>query len=543
MTVRGATDRFDRWAGVCTSDTLGEWRFPGNTGGRRLIVCPSHTGAACEPSGPLCQTAGMEWPQTLTVVYLVATLALRIVALGVVPEGRRPGSSMAWLMLILLLPEVGFPLYLLIGSPYVKGRRKLIQDAANEVIAVHSEGLPQVPQAANPDPALRSLIAMNHLLTGLPCVSGQHLGTYDTAEGLYAAMAAAVDQAEDFCHVEFYVMAWDDTTDVFFRSLESAVGRGVKVRLLMDHLGSCQYPGWRQFLRRMTRAGIDWHLMMPLQPLRGRWRRPDLRNHRKMLIIDGRVGFVGSHNLIDPAYGRKKNVRIGRRWLDLSIKLAGQVVNQLEAVFATDWFAETGEMLDVPAPLSEIATLGGSNNALQLVPSGPGFPTEPNRNQFVQLMHQATRTLTITSPYFVPDESLLTAIIGAAYRGVEVELFVGEQADQFLVGHAQRSYYTALLEAGVRILLYPAPTVLHAKYCTIDGKVAVLGSSNMDFRSFALNYETMLLTFGGDLTQALLDNDAAYRAVSRELTLEEWAGQPWFSRYVDNVCRLASAVV
>ena len=485
----------------------------------------------------------MEWQQTLTGVYLVVTLALRVIALGVVPEGRRPSSSMSWLMLILLVPEIGFPLYLLIGSPYVRGRRKLIQHGANEVIAAHSQGLPLVPSAAGPSPALHSLIAMNHRLTGLPCVSGQHLGTYDTAEGLYQAMAAAVDQAEDFCHVEYYIMAWDDATDVFFASLVAAVERGVKVRLLLDHLGSRAYPGWKQFQKRMTAAGIDWHLMMPLLPLRGRWRRPDLRNHRKMLIIDGKVGFIGSHNVIDPSYGSQKNVRIGREWLDLSIKLDGQVVNQLEAVFATDWFTETGERLEVPEPVSDKETLGGANNALQLVPSGPGFPTEPNRNQFVQLMHQATSTLTVTSPYFVPDESLLTAIIGAAYRGVEVELFVGEQADQFLVGHAQRSYYTALLEAGVKIMLYPAPTVLHAKYCTIDGAVGVLGSSNMDFRSFALNYETMLLTFGGDLTQMLLDNDAAYRGVSRELTLAEWAGQPWYSRYVNNVCRLTSAVM
>ena len=180
----------------------------------------------------------MEWQQTLTGVYLVVTLALRVIALGVVPEGRRPSSSMSWLMLILLVPEIGFPLYLLIGSPYVRGRRKLIQHGANEVIAAHSQGLPLVPSAAGPSPALHSLIAMNHRLTGLPCVSGQHLGTYDTAEGLYQAMAAAVYQAEDFCHVEYYIMAWDDATDVFFASLVAAVERGVKVRLLLDHLRS-----------------------------------------------------------------------------------------------------------------------------------------------------------------------------------------------------------------------------------------------------------------------------------------------------------------
>ena len=158
-------------------------------------------------------------------------------------------------------------------------------------------------------------------------------------------MAAAVDQAEDFCHVEYYIMAWDDATDVFFASLVAAVERGVKVRLLLDHLGSRAYPGWKQFQKRMTAAGIDWHLMMPLLPLRGRWRRPDLRNHRKMLIIDGKVGFIGSHNVIDPSYGSQKNVRIGRRVARPEHQTGRPSRQPTGAVFATDWFTETGERL------------------------------------------------------------------------------------------------------------------------------------------------------------------------------------------------------
>ncbi|WP_335675527.1 phospholipase D-like domain-containing protein [Serinicoccus hydrothermalis] len=143
----------------------------------------------------------------------------------------------------------------------------------------------------------------------------------------------------------------------------------------------------------------------------------------------------------------------------------------------------------------------------------------------------------------MPDEALLAAITSAVYRGVLVELFVGEEADQLLVGHAQRSYYQSLLEAGVVVHLYPAPTVLHGKYLTVDDRVALIGSSNMDFRSFALTYEIMLLAFGGDLVRDLQANDAAYRVASRELTLQEWAGRPWHERYLDNVCRLTAALM
>ncbi|WP_197512251.1 phospholipase D-like domain-containing protein [Tessaracoccus coleopterorum] len=143
----------------------------------------------------------------------------------------------------------------------------------------------------------------------------------------------------------------------------------------------------------------------------------------------------------------------------------------------------------------------------------------------------------------MPDEALLSAIISACHRGVRVELYVGEEADQFLVGHAQRSYYEALLEAGVHIYLYPAPAVLHSKYLTIDDRIGVIGSSNMDYRSFALDYEIMLLGFGGNLVELLHGNDAHIREVSHLLTLEEWRRQPWSSRYLDNVCRLTSALM
>jgi cardiolipin synthase len=180
---------------------------------------------------------------------------------------------------------------------------------------------------------------------------------------------------------------------------------------------------------------------------------------------------------------------------------------------------------------------------MQVVPSGPGFPSQPNLRMFTSLVHLATRSVSITSPYFVPDESLLAAITSAAYRGVTVDLFVGEEADQFVVGHAQRSYYSALLAAGVRIHLYPAPRVLHSKYLTVDGVVGAMGSSNMDYRSYALNYEVMVLGFGGDFVESLAACDATYLATSRRLTVQEWEGQPRRQRYLDNVCRLASSLI
>ena len=178
----------------------------------------------------------------------------------------------------------------------------------------------------------------------------------------------------------------------------------------------------------------------------------------------------------------------------------------------------------------------------QLLPSGPGYPTENNLRLFNTLIYGAQRRLSLTSPYFVPDESLLYAVTTAALRGVEVELFVSEAADQFMVHHAQCSYYEALLKAGVRIYLYPSPYVLHSKHFTIDDDVAVIGSSNMDLRSFALNYEVSLMMLGGDVVTRMRKVEDHYRSLCRELTREEWEGRSFGRRYIDTVMRLTSAL-
>ena len=185
---------------------------------------------------------------------------------------------------------------------------------------------------------------------------------------------------------------------------------------------------------------------------------------------------------------------------------------------------------------------GGSGVTCQVVPSGPGFPSENNLRLFNTLIYSAQQRLSLTSPYFVPDESLLYAVTTAAHRGVAVELFVSEEADQFMVHHAQQSYYQELLEAGVRIFLYPKPWVLHSKHFSVDDHVAVIGSSNMDMRSFALNYEVSVMFLDDGVVRDLRRVEDGYRSLSRELTLAEWNARSRRSRYADNAMRLTAAL-
>ena len=482
--------------------------------------------------------------QLLGSLLVLVEYALKIAAIGTIPENRNPSSSSAWLLLILFVPIIGFPLYWVLGSRWVKGRRRDVQNRANQLVADMTSEYPDLPPGVDSTAGLASIVHMNRNLTGMPAVTGVNHGLFDDTDELVAAMVDAVASATRYVHVQFYILNLDDTTSPLIDELAEASARGVRVRVLADHMGSRKYPGWKALQRRLADAGIEMHLMLPIQPLRGSWRRPDLRNHRKLLVVDGETAFVGSHNLIHPAYGSAKNVAAGREWHDLSMQVTGDVVQQIEAVFAMDWFIESGERLGVEADFSKEAPQRRADP--QTSSSWFRRARIPNRAQSsdVHLADPSGDTRGVhRQPYFVPDEALLGAITSAAIRGVDVELYVGEESDQFLVGHAQRSFYHALLDAGVRIFLYPAPLVLHSKYLTVDDEIGVIGSSNMDYRSFALNFETMLLGFGGDLVGQLQAHSARYRSVSAELTLEEWLEQPWFRRYVDNVARLAAAVM
>ena len=475
------------------------------------------------------------------LVLLIIDYGIKIIAIGVVPEGRRPSSSTAWLLAILVLPIVGLPLFLLMGSPYINRRRHRIQQEANGLISDVTASTPNHPEGRL-SPEVESLIQLNRNLTGHPALIGHNMGLHASYNEAILAMARAVDRAEKYVLIEIYIQSWDEVTDVFFQSLKRARERGVEVKLLLDQIGSYKYKGYRTLGKRLTAIDVDWRLMLPLQLHKGRFRRPDLRNHRKIVVIDGNTGFLGSMNMIKRQYKTKD-----RAWIDYMVELTGPVVTSLAAVFAVDWYLESEEQLSLDMQPYDDAVTADANH-LQLVPSGPGYTTEPNLRMFNSVVHHAKETLVMCSPYFIPDESLLEAVTTACYRDVEVHLLVSAKADQFMVNHAQSSYYQALLEAGVRIFQFPEPFVLHSKFILADPNLpnrdplCMFGSSNMDMRSFGLNYESTMLVAKGNLIEDFTQLALNYKQVCHELTLEEWNERGLLRRYVDNVMRLTSAL-
>lgn len=483
----------------------------------------------------------IDWTWTWWVVLLVVVdLVLRVLAIIIVPRNRRPTAATAWLLAIYFVPYVGVLLFLLIGNPRLPRARRKKQQQLNDYIRSTTHGLDLGTLRPDAPTWFTQLVRLNRNLGAMPLAGDNGATIISDYEESIAAMAAAIREAKTYVHVEFYILQSDETTDDFFRALEEVAARGVTVRVLLDHWANRGKPFYRETCRRLDAMGAHWHLMLPVQPLKGKYQRPDLRNHRKLLVVDGHVAFTGSQNVTDSTYNLRKNIKRGLHWVDMMARLDGPVVASVNAVFLSDWYSETDEVVEGIEVFD--VRRGSGDLDCQIVPSGPGFEFQNNLKLFTTLLFEAREKLIIVSPYFVPDEGLLLAIQTACQRGVHVELFVSEEGDQAMVYHAQRSYYEALLRGGVKIWMYKAPFILHSKSMSIDDEVAVIGSSNMDMRSFGLNLEISLLVRGEEFVTQLRAVEDQYRALSRELTLDEWMQQPLRSTVLDNLARLTSAL-
>ena len=485
---------------------------------------------------PLAETL----PSWAVLILTLLDFAIRVLAVGIIPGNRRPTTAMAWLLCIFIVPTVGLLLFLLFGNFRLSRRRRAQQDAVNTRIRAGTSELHEVESRYDGPEWVASAAELNKTLGSLPMVDGNSVELLPGYPDSIKAMTEAIRGAKSFVNAEFYIMSTDHVTDDLFTAMEEAAERGVEVRVLYDHIGSLRIKGYKELKARLKASKIRWRPMLPLSPVQGQWRRPDLRNHRKIMVIDGEIAFTGSQNLIEPSYNNPKHRKVGREWVELMACMRGPIVTTLNVAFATDWLSETDESLE--EQLEHRPEPHPGNITAQVVPSGPGFMTENNLRLFNTLIYSAQHRLSLCSPYFVPDDSLLYAVTTAAQRGVDVELFVSEKGDQFLVHHAQQSYYQALLEAGVRIYLYKAPFVLHAKHFTIDNEVAVLGSSNMDMRSFSLNLEVSVMMLGEDIVQRIRAVEDTYRSISHELLLEDWMKRPMKVKYVDNVARLTATL-
>jgi len=486
----------------------------------------------------------MDFPLNPVIIVTVLDWTIRIAALFIIPKNRKPSSATAWLLLIMLLPFIGALIFILIGSPKLNRRRRAMQVSMDETIYELLYSRKTKHRFKNfiskkHRQRYEPFIKLNSNLGGFPAFDGNKIELLDGYNDAIKSIASDMKNAKQFIHIEYFIITMDSATEALFKEMEKAVQRGVSVRVMFDAFGSRSYPNFKKMKKRLTDIGVEWRPMLPLKLPGKHFNRPDLRNHRKIVVVDGKTGYTGSQNLIKRNYHRKD----GLYYDELVVKVQGPVVLQLEAAFITDWYSETGELLSHHKKLPNFVDPKSAGKSLvQILPSGPGFDNDNNLKLFTALIHAATSKITIVNPYFVPEDSLITAITSAAQRGVKVIMINSKIMDQALVGHAQRSYFEVLLKSGVKIHQYDPPILLHSKYMTIDDDIAVIGSSNLDMRSFQLDLEVTLIAYDKNVVKMLHKLDSKYLSKTHVLHLSEWQLRPLRTKLFENVARLTSAL-
>lgn len=469
----------------------------------------------------------------LVAALFIIDYAIRLFLLFYIPKGRKPTAAMAWLLAIFLLPSfIGFILYVIIGTTRPSRLRRQRQAVVNSrILASEHHG-----KAKRQSDRIASLIALSEKLSKFPASEGNAISVHADYNQTIKKITQDVKKASHYIYIESYILELDDITEPLFVAMEEAVRRGVDVYVLFDAFGSHKYRNNRRMKKRLTKAGIRWQSLLPIKLVPGKYSRPDLRNHRKLIAIDNKVAYIGSLNLIDAHYQRRDDIV----YEEMVARMEGPIVTNTAAIIAGDWYGETSEKVDHFQKCPQPVVVG--SQLLQIVPSGPAYKNENNLKLFLSLIYKAKKRIVITNPYLVPTEPLLTALVSAAQRGVEVVIINSEAIDQWMVGHAQRSYYQELLDAGVEIYLHNAPTLLHSKHITVDNDIAIIGSSNMDVRSFELNYECILAIYDEKVVRQLKAHQARNLANSYRLTDAIWSRRSLWNQLLDSIARLTSAL-
>lgn len=474
----------------------------------------------------------------LTSVLLHADLAIRIgFSLRVIMRKRAPSVSFAWLAVILMIPFGGALIYLLLGE-YRLGERRAGRLAKDRpVLREWSGALRDIPaidwQGINP--ACQPLDLQILTTTGMPTMPGNRLELIDTADRFFSLLLDDIHRARSSCFLEFYILDEDGRMDELIKALLAARQRGVACRVLLDAIGA------KRFLRshaakRLRKGGVEVVAALPAGLIRALFVRIDLRNHRKIAVIDGEIAYTGSQNLVDPRFFKQED-GLGE-WVDAMVRITGPVVELLAATFLFDWLLEHGQSPTKYRGITGIRPVAPAGEALvQLAPSGPGYGEDTIHNLLLTAIYAARLELILTTPYFVPDNAILAALRSAAQRGVAVTIIIPEKNDSRLVHYASRARFDALSQAGVRIMAFHGG-LLHTKSITVDNNFCLLGSVNLDMRSFWLNFEMTLVIYDHNFTDRVRGLQHRYLAQAREHDAAAFAARPYRQRFLENVALL-----
>ncbi len=449
---------------------------------------------------------------------------LAVLQWGLVPHllaqrNKSPNATLAWLWAILLFPGIGGIAYFLMGSERVYRRRlRLVHELESKAgphgAVVPCQFLSRVPELER--------------INGFASTGGNEVKLLVDGTAFFPDLLRIISEARHHLHLEFYIWSADQTGRTIRDALIAAARRGVEVRVLADEIGSVRTT--RYFFRKLLKAGGRFSWINTFSPLKGRLHL-NLRNHRKLVIADGSVALTGGMNISDEYWngGKKPPCR------DIHLRITGPVVTQLAEVFAQDWYFASGEaLLDPPTYYPEQAPAGPVE--MQVIPGGPDNDLNEIQLSVLAMLNRTQERLRLMTPYFVPEDAVLSAIQLAAMRGIRVELMVPAHGDHFYLTQVTRSSYEDLLPHGVRIFEY-LPSFLHAKLGIMDDHSVMGGSANLDVRSLRINFELNVACYSPALAGELNALFETYLLQCREITMESHAARPFHHRLLEVICR------
>lgn len=480
-------------------------------------------------------------PLWLVAIDVVIRLT---VAAQIVYRRREVSVSLAWLAVLAFLPFLGAILYFLIGENKLGSRRlRRFHELARglEERATHLWRHRHVDADGDLESGKifwAQVARFGTAVSGLPPLKGNKLTLLPDAEGMLESLCRDIDEARSHCHLLYYIWQRDGAAPVesVERALMRAAARGVECRVLVDAVGAKHFLRGRM-VEEMRASGVQVVAALPVNPVRMLFARIDLRNHRKIAVIDGRIGYCGSQNLTDSTF-RAGIFRRAGPYIDATVRIEGPGAGALGVIFLQDWQLESGQTIEDLEPLvPDHRGANGGGCVVQVIPSGPGPVPEAIHQAMLTTIYSAREELLMTTPYFVPDEAMRKALQAAAQRGVRVTLVMPCISDSRIVAAASRSHYIDLLEAGVKIMHFRGG-LLHSKTLTADRVVGLIGSTNLDARSFWLNFESTMFIYDDDFASVLRFMQTDYVSRSYEIHLDEWRNRPLWQVLRDNTAQL-----
>ncbi len=477
-------------------------------------------------------------PQTTgSVVFFIDFLVKLAIGIRVIMQRRPTGETLAWVMVVFSTPLLGPLLYLMFGELRLGRRRagRFTELAKPLVEWLHDIRKRSLVDWNALEADYKPLAELCERTIGVPALAGNRIALLSDWEHIFHRLLADIEAATSTIHIEFYIWSDGGKANEVAEALIHAQRRGVTCRVLVDALGSHRFLRGKVG-RRMREGGVHVVAALPGGLFRLPFVRFDLRLHRKIVVIDGRIGYTGSLNLVDPRYF-KKGAGFGE-WVDAMVRIEGPAVEAMQIIFLADWFVESQADLDhlletadaIPQPVrGDVET--------QVMPSGPDLPANAIEQVLLTAIYSARQELLITTPYFVPSEPLMLALVAAARRGVKVILVLPRRVDSKLVRYASSAFKGELLEAGVRIALFNGG-LLHTKSVTVDRTHSLFGSVNLDPRSFRLNFEILLAMYDSRFTAKLADLQQTYIDCSELMDLETYRQRPLRHKVLESFARL-----